>query len=437
MNSGNFREKDRLFNLIKRVFLIFAIIAGVGLFSYFVYLAANAYSGNVEVKITYPSLFSDFTQVAYYAVHKNAYLLEGGSSYPALSLLMMLPFALIFKEELAQIAYTQDWASPINLQLVSSYRFWIAFLLYQTITLTVFYLLLRKWMGKENTSKANTLFLIFICSAPFLFSVVRGNVVVTSLIFALAFLIWYRSEKAWQREVALICLAVASVTKLYPLFLCAFLLYDKKWFATARMFLYFFVLYLVPMFIYEGGVSAYFKNFLDFAGGGRAFVRSNISLASLFCSFVQFLSKLFHFPFLSWAEQVGSILGIVFLLFAASAAVVTKSHLKRSVLALCSILLVPSASFFYAAVFGLIPLVFYLKNNEKTGIAQNVIFFVFCMLFGFYPIYTLLLYKFATVVALVLGVAMIVTVFKNREFSAYFNDLKTSMINRFKKEKEQ
>lgn len=295
LDGSVFEEKDKLISLLKNILLFTAAIGGGAALIYLLYLAANAYAGT-GVKFFYPRLFGDFTQVAYYSIRKDAYLLEGGSSYSALSLLLLAPFALIFKKDLDKIEYvveSAEWGVP-NMQIISSWRFWVAFLLYQTVCFICIYFLIRRMVG-NNKKEGKDIFLIFLCCAPNIYALKRGNIILAALIFALIFLNWYRDEKAWKREAAILSLAVSGVLKLYPLFFCAFLLHDKKWFRTARMFFYFFLLYLLPILFYEGGFSAYFENLLAFAGGKEAILhRSNISLASFLYKIVYQIAYFFH-----------------------------------------------------------------------------------------------------------------------------------------------
>ena len=145
LQDGVFQEKDKLLVILKKILLVPLLVAGGAAIVYFLYLAANAYAGT-EVKFFYPRIFCDFTQVAYFSINKDAYLLEGGSSYSALSLWLLAPFALIFKKDLDGIDYVSgsvNWGEP-NMQIMASYRFWIAFLLYQAICFVSIYFLAKR-----------------------------------------------------------------------------------------------------------------------------------------------------------------------------------------------------------------------------------------------------------------------------------------------------
>ena len=425
LQDGVFQEKDKLLVLLKKILLVPLLVAGGAAIVYFLYLAANAYAGT-EVKFFYPRIFCDFTQVAYFSINKDAYLLEGGSSYSALSLWLLAPFALIFKKDLDGIEYVSgsvNWGEP-NMQIMASYRFWIAFLLYQAICFVSIYFLAKRLVGKKQEGRS--VFLIFICSAPVVYAVLRGNMIMTSLIFVLIFLNWYQDKKFWKRETAVLALAVAGVLKLYPLFFCAFLLHDKKWLATLRMAGYFVALYLLPLCVYNGGISVYFANLLGFAGSvNRLTYLNNISLASVFYKVIYYPAKLFHLTPPAWVDKVCMALGVLFLLVIAMAAVVTDDRLKREILSLCAVALVPPVSYFYVMIFTLIPCMGYLAVYERHGIKENKKFFLCCLLLFFYPLYAANLFMIiSSIILIILAAVTVYKIFKGGEFGSYMLQLR-------------
>lgn len=423
LQDGVFQEKDKLLVILKKILLVPLLVAGGAAIVYFLYLAANAYAGT-EVKFFYPRIFCDFTQVAYFSINKDAYLLEGGSSYSALSLWLLAPFALIFKKDLDGIEYVSgsvNWGEP-NMQIMASYRFWIAFLLYQAICFVAIYFLAKRLLGKKQEGRS--VFLIFICSAPVVYAVLRGNMIMTSLIFVLIFLNWYQDKKFWKRETAVLALAVAGVLKLYPLFFCAFLLHDKKWLATLRMAGYFVALYLLPLCVYNGGISVYFANLLGFAGDNTRAYFNNISLASVLYKFFYYPAKLFHATPPAWADRICVLMGMAFLLILAVAAVVTEDSVKRGVLSLCAVALVPPVSYFYVVIFAIVPFISYLTVYERHGIKENKKFFLCCLLLFFYPFYAVRCYVISSIILIILAAVTVYKIFKGGEFGSYMLQLR-------------
>ena len=406
--------------MIKIFFIPLMFLLGV-LLVRFVYFASNVHSGN-ETAFWYPRLFSDFTQVAYYSLRKDAYLLECGSSYSGIALLLTAPFALIFKKDLDATEYSPDWVEP-NMRLLSSYRFWIAFLLYQAIVYSALYFLIRR-QAKRNELDGKGMFLCFVLSAGVIYTFRRGNNLLVVLSLVLGFLELRNSERAWKRETALILLALSGTMKLYPLFFCAFLLCNRKWFATFRMFLYFLALYFLPMLFYGGGFSAYLKNLFVFAGGeNRLENLTNISFASVLYKIFWLIGKVFRFSLPPRVDMLFMSVGAVFLLFAAVAAVVTKDDFRRGVLSLCAVTLVAPVGYFYIVIFALIPAAEYLKTYESRSERSNMLFFVCFLLLGFYPLYAAKLFFVCAALLIGLGCVTIFQIFKRGEMREYISQL--------------
>lgn len=411
--SDIFCNRDIFFRVTSALFLSSAAVFSFAVLLYLLFLAANAHMGQT-VRFFYPRIFSDFTQVAYYSLRRDAYLLEGGSSYSAISLLLMFPFACIFRNALRSASYSADWSQP-NMEILSSPCFWIAFLLYQAAAFSLLYILLRRLTEKRP---ANGMFLCFAFSAGSIYALIRGNTLLFPLAFALIFLNLYDSKKALYREIGLFFFALAGAMKLYPLFFGCVLLHRKRWGAAVRGGLYFLTLYFLPLLCYEGG-SAYFGNLLVFIGGENHLADgSNISLASL-------LYKIFSVFFAdgvpAWAEIFSVAAGGILLLFLALAATVTKSRFRRFVLSLCAVSLVAPVGYFYVTVFSLIPAAEYLRTYGLRTQAENKKFFFFCLALGFYPIYAAWLFPVACILLTGLGISVIRRVFRAGEVKAYFS----------------
>lgn len=412
--SDIFCNRDTFFRVTSALFLSSAAVFSFAVLLYLLFLAANAHTGQT-VRFFYPRIFSDFTQVAYYSVRRDAYLLEGGSSYSAISLLLMFPFACIFRNALRSASYSTDWSQP-NMEILSSPCFWIAFLLYQAAAFSLLYVLLRRLLEKRL---ANGTFLCFAFSAGSIYALIRGNTLLFPLAFVLLFLNLYDSKKALYREIGLFFFALAGAMKLYPLFFGCVLLHRKRWGAALRGGLYFLALYFLPLFCYEGGFSAYSRNLLVFIGGENHLADgSNISFASL-------LYKIFSVFFAdgvpAWAEIFSVAAGGILLLFLALAATVTKSRLRQFVLSLCAVSLVAPIGYFYVTVFSLIPAAEYLKTYDLRTQAENKKFFFFCLALGFYPIYAAWLFPVACILLTGLGISVIRRVFRAGEVKAYFS----------------
>lgn len=410
------RNRDVFFRRMLRIFLLFLALLGGACIGYLLFLVANAHVGN-EVRFLYPRLFSDFTQAAYYSVHRDAYLLEGGASYSAIALIFMLPFALIFRKDLLAAEYSAAWAGPNMQILASSWRFWVAFALYQAVVWSVLYLLFCRLTAKSDAGK---LLACFASSAGAVYTLIRGNTLLIALVLVLLFLVLNGSERAWKRELGLICFAAAGAFKLYPLFFGAVLLHEKRWGAAARSVLYFLALYFLPVLFYSGGFGAYLGNLFVFIGGENHLAdRSNIAIASQLYKLFRFVFSLWGGTVPAWAEGVCIAAGVLFLFFAAAAAIVTDDPLRRSVLALCAVTLVPPVSYFYVTVFAILPAAEYLNTYERRSARENRCFTAVFAALGFYPIYACRLFAVSFAVLFALGAVTIVRTFRDGEFGRY------------------
>ena len=100
---------------------------------------------------------------------------------------------------------------------------------------------------------------LFLCalftSYPFYFCVMRMNMNLMSAFFAFYFIVWHKEENKAKRYLALVCLAVAGLTKIYPLFLGVLLLRERRWkdvLLTAGLGI---LLFFLPFLLFKGGFS--------------------------------------------------------------------------------------------------------------------------------------------------------------------------------------
>lgn len=433
--AGDFLENKKTFSAtLKKIFFIPLAVGGLFALIYLLWFAFSKASGK-DVVFFYPKLFGDFTQVAYFSLHKNCYVSTFASSYSALSLMTVAPFAVIFAKDLRSIPTVSsagEWWK-VNLQLLSSWRFWLAYLLFTAFCAALIVVLLRAYIKKRGAVEdTKSVILLFFSSAATLYGFLRGNVILVSLVFVLWFLLWYDDEKAWKREVALVALAVAGVNKLYPLFFCAVLFHEKRWLSIVRAFAYFLLFYTLPAAIYEGGFGAYFENLVRFADGESSLhYTRNVSAASALYKIVFYSLQFFKIAPPSWLNQFCIGFGFCFLPFYALAAIVTKDPLKRSAITLSAMTLVPPVSYFYVAVFAVFPLLEYLKGFEARTRKENAWFLAWCILLGSFPLYAAFLFEYSscmfaisTAFLFLPGAVCTVKTFGNGDMKEYFSAIR-------------
>lgn len=397
------------------VFLLFAVVYLCGALAY---ALTNKYSLSDKYPEFYEGIFSDYSQIGFYALKRNAFSMEVGSSYSAFFLLIMYPFALIFKKDLnvAEELYGLNFGEPQNLVVISSWRFWASYLLFYAICFVLLYFVTRAFIRKHNLN-INRVFLVFLISGPTIFTMIRGNILFPALILTMVFLCWHDSKNPVLAELSVLSLALAGVMKLYPLIFCVFLLKDKKWFKVVRLALYFAFFYIVPCFCFDGGFKTYADNLLNFSVGEsdeRYVTMKNLSFTSL-------IYKIFFAPAVALGvkhyaafDWVSVVFAVVLLVFIFITAIRTRSYFKTCLLCLCAIVLVPPVSYSYSLTFLWILFLTYFKDFSAHLMKQNLMFLISTLI-----VYILPISWFGQIIITILFIALTfvtgVSVFKEKE----------------------
>lgn len=129
------------------------------------------------------------------------------------------------------------------------------FLIYAIVAMLIFLAalcLLKKGSSAEKAFFAAVTFISF----PFLYMADRGNNVLLPVAFTIIFLVLYKHENKFMRELGLISLAVAIGLKLYPAAFLLILIGDKRYKELARELVYVFVLLILPFFVFYNGIPS-------------------------------------------------------------------------------------------------------------------------------------------------------------------------------------
>ena len=94
-----------------------------------------------------------------------------------------------------------------------------------------------------------------LLTAPFLFSVERGNSIILVIALMMAFFFGYDSENKVVKELSLIALAVAAALKISPALLGIILIYKKDWKAAVRTIIYGIIMFFGPFLLLKGGFA--------------------------------------------------------------------------------------------------------------------------------------------------------------------------------------
>jgi hypothetical protein len=190
------------------------------------------------------NFFADFFNVLIYVSDKDPYFNEIDGYkvkiYLPLSYLLLYPFSCL--DSYSSMTLAEAWNSKIGL---------ISCILFTIISFAFFYFSLYK-LGKSKKSTILILILLFF-SYINIFSIERGNLIIISAIVVTVFLLLYNSSEKKQRWLALLCISIAAVLKVYPALFGLLLLIDKKYKSILICIAITIVLALVPFLFFQHG----------------------------------------------------------------------------------------------------------------------------------------------------------------------------------------
>lgn len=412
MRQTNFQSKriNTFFNVILSGTLISLIAALI----YYVYAFAALSAGDHSFDWLLGA-FSDFVYIMNVSLGESPYV-AADSSYPPFAIIILYPFALICKNVFAKYAGLELSVDELTSRLTLHAEFWIALALFVVIcsaatvyALTKLFKIPRKFLLKLG--------FITLFSAPFIFTVMRGNTIYFALIFTLLFLALKESERASVREIGYLCLVFAGLIKIYPLFFGVFLLCKKKIWASVRIAAYSLILFFASFWIFRGteDLMPFLQNLGGFASSDtRLSSHNNLSLSSL----LNKLLDLFQIDTQNTYIQI-CIITILFTLFITSAiaAIIAKSDFSRYVIVTSAIILIPPISYFYVLVFAILPFLQFLLDCESIKGARKS-FYLFAFLFLFL-MPTMVMQNY--IIHCILAIAMLITeltgVFKSQRIA--------------------
>jgi len=187
---------------------------------------------------------ADYTNVLGYSAINDPYYNEHFSGpeekvYPPLTYVAMFRLSWLgdIRQYTGESGYSNFWHEPLIT---------IAYILMTAAVLLGFYEALRHhFQGKRTARVLMSGLMVF--SAPFLYTIERGNTVLAAALLSMIFIMNYDSPNKWAREAALGCLALATALKITPAILGLLLLTERKgWKAAIRAGIYGIICVFVP-----------------------------------------------------------------------------------------------------------------------------------------------------------------------------------------------
>lgn len=257
----------------------------------------------------------------------------------------------------------------------------IAFFLFFSISLIIMYDILNRTTKGSNLSKKFFAFAV-ILSAPFLFQIERGNIIIISIIFAYIFCFYYNSENKIIKELALIALAISAGIKLYPAILGLILIKEKMFKEAIRCIIYGLCFFCLP-FVFFGGfgqIGAYFYNLY----GASSFMKSAMgySYKINFSSTIEVILSLFNNT--SDILYISNYIVIALIVLTVICIIINKEKWKIQALIILIIIGLPPFSYIYALIFMIIPLA-KLYNKDKYSKFDFIYWILFIFLYIYIP----------------------------------------------------
>lgn len=194
---------------------------------------------------------ADFTNTSGYCAFRSPY---DNIAYAGFWHKQYPPFAYIFFWVFSKFSWKMEsyYATNNFLNMYQEPFFLVMLILVYVICCIIIFELVRKNMKGSEILRYGVAVTV-ILSFPMLFSIERGNNTLFASIFTMIYLFEYDSCSKCRREIALISLAVAAATKLFPAIFGILLLYQKRWKDALRTVLYGAALSVLPFFFFGGG----------------------------------------------------------------------------------------------------------------------------------------------------------------------------------------
>lgn len=204
--------------------------------------------------------------------------------------------------------------------------------------------------------------LIMLLSAPMMFLVDRGNILIVAYVGSVLFVAGYRSKNPVTRHLSYICLAIAAAIKIYPVVLGLLVVREKKWKETLWCVLYGFAFCILPFF-FIGGIPElllYVRNVTTSLGENAVnFMAWLLNYSNVLAGWTD---KLFGDALIG--RKIASATIYILVAVLAACVILCKERWKALLAAVLIIILFPGYTVSYCGVFYTIPLLLLLKDTR-------------------------------------------------------------------------
>lgn len=310
-------------------------------------------------------MFMDFfNHITYVREPSKVYSVSEHACFPPFIYIFYYLLSLLLPET-ATIKHDASLTAPYAI---------VMYVMYAAVCCILLYIVIGKLLRAYGEKISLLTTLLIMASSVFITVTERGNSVLIVLLLLLAALHLRNSDKAWKRELALVCIAMAAGIKIYPAVFGLLYISEKRWREAVRLVIWGLVFFFVP-FVFFGGIEG-LKLFIS----NQMAIHDDayMSFTSISSSVRHLAMKLKNDPF-AW-EGLASKLPWVFTAVALVAFFFGRLKLWEKVMLLvCIVAFVPAWSGSYTAVFFAIPMLLFFRDTYSCmGHGREKIYNIFC-----------------------------------------------------------
>ncbi len=376
IRNRNTMKKDRMESI--DLFLMISL-AGTVLFLLIMIIGKGFGAEWIVMENNFDNTFTDhFRHIAFASDMKHFYFNTNDATFPPFAYLL---YYLLYRIN-PQSWAVNEWKSARNY----TYNIVVLTALFMLVVIIYKYAC-DKVLDSYSNDKRTLFTIATIISAPVLVGAIeRGNISFFTAVLVIFALHFKDSDNKYLRELALILIAFSAGIKLYPAIVGVIYIREKRFKEAVRLVVYGLIVFFVP-FAFCGGIPAliqYFKILFFFEGQGY---RSWTNIRNYLLSF----SDLFGlYDRSAYFVKYFKIVENLFLLFCI-ASVFRANKFWKQVLYLAGVMaLYVPYSYRYTAVYMLIPLVFYLRDNKGVYEASDHVYLVLFALTFTFPVWGML-----------------------------------------------
>ncbi|GHT20188.1 hypothetical protein AGMMS4957_06320 [Bacteroidia bacterium] len=366
---------NKLFIERKTLLAVFSVVMGAFILSWMINFFTEPADTQPLVLVAFDekdSHFKDFFEVLAWDANRDpyfdvpaAYGREHAAIYLPLPLLLFYPLSCL--DDYASMSF-RDAASGIGMLSVTFFT---------CISLICLFLALYK-LGKSRKSALLIWGLLFFSSVS-LTAIDAGNFIILSAACITTFLLFYDSPSKGYRNLALVCLTVASVLKIYPVLFGVFLLFDKKYKSIGICVVLGLALTFLPFLFFHHSVSENISQLIlnlasasDNTGQVFAFAYASWGLPNVVAHVVEVMKLPEGLVAVSWYIQLLlAVISIILCFF-------TKNNWLRIGILSIVVMIVPDRSLFYCGLY-FFPAIVVFFNRQTFTLKDWMYVLLFCV----------------------------------------------------------